>query len=437
MYKNQALVSATEGILGQQMPCTARIAIEFAGSAAGSTFSFVPISIDNVVFDFHYTENVFTTIYAKIKVSGKDYALLQDQSQNLIASVRITPASSSGTPVRTVDPYLEKFRVLLVNPMDARIMMQDIHLHVEPTREMVVQLIEPLAYRLRHESVTACIHSATVSDMIHYLVHCHDIKNTDIIDPDNTHPFDHMIVPMYPSFMSSIGYLQSTYGVYAKGCSYYIQDDRLYVYPPFETNPSSQGTLTFFQHRVGQASLGGSKYTKAGNDFRIVIDKPAQATDMSLAGAENHGTGFSFTRASRTTGGMTYIDKNKEGSFTDMNTIIMSTNSPQTLDPSSNKIKQVRSTDNPYPHMSTIAAHQASLMTVEWDGVDITAFTPGKKVKYCYDENGVMAQRSGILQRAQVNFQQNMRADSGVVFSTHAQLDIRLATATRRVITGT
>lgn len=437
MAQNAALISATEGIIGQQMPNMAYINIQFVSGAQGGSFNFEPISIEGLEFHFDFSRNCFTSILAQINVSGKDYALLQDQSQNLLASVRITPATASGARVRTVDPYLEQFKVLLVNPMDVRIMMADIHLHTEPTKSMIVRLVEPLAYRLRHESVTACLHSATVRDMMYYLAHCHDITQTDFTEPDNTHVFDHVIIPAYPSFMSSFGYLQSTYGVYAKGLSYHVHDGAFYIYPPFETNPDSKGTLTFYQHRVGQASVGGSKYTRSGADYRIVIDTPAQVTDLSLAGAENHGTGFSFVRASRQNGGMTYMDPQKGPAFTDANTIVMSNTDPQTLDPESNKIKQVRATDNPYPHMSLIAAHQTSLMTAEWDGCDINAFTPGKKVIYCHDDNGVLSQRTGILDSALVTFRKGQRVDSSFIFTSLAKLTIRLATAPRRVITGT
>lgn len=434
MSRNKALESAAAGILGQQMPMLFSINIEFISNTVGASYSFIPFAIDQVSFDFDFTGNVFTGIVANIKVSGFDYAKLQDQSQNLLASVKITPRASDGSRITTVRPYIQQFRVMLINPVDTRISTADIHLHTEPTRNMAVRLIDPLAYRLRHEAVNGCLHGATVSDMIHYLVHCHEIKQVDIIAPDNTHKWDHILIPSYPNFVSSIGFLQSRYGVYGKGCNYYIHDNRLYVYPPYETSPDSKGSLTFYQSRVGQASLGGSKYSKAGDDYRIIIDKPALTTDLSIAGAENHGTGISFTRASRTTDGLTYVDANKDGSFTDANTLILTADTPQTLDPTSNRIKQVRTTDNPYPHLSVLAAHKAALMTASWDGADINAFAPGKKVTYCYDESGVMSKRSGILEHATLLYSRAHRYGDTDIYSCHSTIVLRLEPSQRKVL---
>ena len=434
MARNTALESAIGNVLGQQMPLLYSIDLEFISNSVGSTYSFVPFAIDQLHVDMDYAGNTLSGWVVNLKVSGKDYAWLQDQSQNILASLKITPRASDGSRIKTVAPFLEQFQVMLINPVDVRISTQDIHLHTEPTRNMAVRLVDPLAYRLRHESVSGCLNSATVKDMLHYLVHAHEIAQTDIIDPDNVHKWDQMVLPSYPSFASAIPYLQNRYGVYGKGCNFYVHDKRLYVYPPFETSPDSQGSLTFYQSRTGQASMGGSKYCKSGDDYQIVIDTPAQTTDLSLAGAENHGTGISFTRSTRGVDGMSYIDPTTGGAFTDANTIIATTNTPQTLDPTANKIKHIRSTSNIYPHLSLLAAHNASLMTADWDGADINAFTPGRKVTYCYDENGVMSKRSGILEHATCLYTRQQRAGNTMIFSCHASMVLRMETSKRRVI---
>lgn len=434
MSRNKTLENATADILGQQQPILSSIDLEFVSNSVGTSYSFIPFALDAVEFDFDYTGNVFTSVLVNIKVSGYDYALLQDQSQNLLATLKITPRATNGTRITGVTPFMEQYRVMLVNAVDARVATSDIHLHTEPTRNMVIRLIDPVAYRLRHEAVNACLHNATVSDMIHYLVHCHQIPKADIIAPDNTYSWGHMLIPSYPNFVSSIGYLQSKYGVYGKGCNYYIHDECLYVYPPFETSPDSQGSLTFYQSRTGMATLGGSKHAKAGDDYRIIIDTPAQVTDISLAGAENHGTGISFTRSARTTRGMSYIDPKKGACFTDDNTVIMNSTDPQTLDPEANRIKQIRSTSNPYPHLSLLAAQNAAIMTTQWDGADINAFVPGKKVTYCYDDGGVLQQRSGILERVFLKYTRGQRHGKVDLFYNAAALNLRLEKGTRRVI---
>ena len=434
MARNTALESAISDVLGQQMPILYSIDMEFISNSVGSSYSFIPFAIDQLHVDMDYLGNFFSGWVVNIKVSGKDYAWLQDQSQNILASLKITPRASDGTRIKTVTPYLEQFQVLLVDPVDVRISTQDIHLHTEPTRNMALRLVDPLAYRLRHESVTGCLNTATVSDMIHYLVHAHEIANTDIIAPDNEHVWDQLVLPSYPSFASAIPYLQSKYGVYAKGCNFYVEDKRLHIYPPFETSPDSKGSLTFYQSRTGQASMGGSKYSRSGDDYRIIIDKPAQTTDISMAGAENHGTGISFTRSARSMNGMSYVDPNQDGAFTEANTIIATMKKPQTIDPTANRIKHIRSTGNLYPRLSLLAAHNAAIMTADWDGADITAFSPGKAVTYCYDENGVMSKRSGILEHATCLFNRQQRAGSVDMFSCYASMVLRMETSQRKVI---
>ena len=76
----------------------------------------------------------------------------------------------------------------------------------------------------------------------------------------------------------------------------------------------------------------------------------------------------------------------------------------------------------------------ASIMTATWDAADINAVYPGKKVVYCYDAQGVMVKRNGILEQAKYTYTQYQRVGTKRLFSCHADLVIRLAPAPRRVI---
>lgn len=435
--RNTVLQNAATNILNNPVAVYFRIDITFTSTATGSAWSLVPYVIDDLTYTYDYISQCYDSIVVDATVSPKDYALMQDQGQSLQATVILTYVTENNTRLSNPLPVKKKYRVLLMDAYDIRKSVPDVQLYTTPTHKFSFRLIEDTVYQLRHTKLSFALQTGTMHSAIHALAHGYDISTMSLIDPDNTHTYDHIILPSYIGFSGSFGYLQSHFGVYMKGMTYYLTNSCLYIYPPYETNPTSDRTITFFQVRTGQYGGLSCKHCKVGNDYQVIIDSQPHSQDLSIAGVENHGTGVSFINANTLTDGYTSIDANKGAAFNDDIGSVVSLTSARTMDASVNNIKHITATENPYPHMSLIAMHQASLMQVSWPGADPFAVIPNTKVVYCYDRNGTMLKKTGIVEHAEFKLSKMNTTGTMTMFGCNAQLTLRLAINDTQTISST
>jgi len=424
---NSVLLSSANKVMASPSPATYLIDVRFINEKPESQFSFVPLFLDDIVLNRDYAEKFADEFDLSMTISPKDYALLQDQGQNLLAVLTITYTGRSGSIVYEPAPIQKQYKVIINNPEDVRKTVPDVHLYTEPSIPMTIRLVEPTVYDLRHTKVNAIYQTMTVKDVIYAVTHEFGIKKAHLIEPDNTHVYDHIDIGSYQGIDSVYGYLQSTCGIYAKGINSYIQDGCIYIYPPFETNPTYDKTTLFYQ--VDRGRFAGSDYfhKAVDNSLSIVVNSQPTITDLSIAGAENVGTGFIFNRASRLSDGFTAIDSKDGAKFTDNPSITVTINDSRTVTESRNNLFHVHATDNPFPYMSELSSHQASIASIVWMNADPFQMDPCQKLIYYYDKEGVMLQRTGVMEKALYKFTRLQRIDSRYIYGCVGALTLRLS----------
>lgn len=424
---NSTLLSSASKVIASPTPSTYFINVRFINEKADSKFSFVPLFLDDIIINRDYADKFADEFDLSMTISPKDYALLQDQGQNLIAIITISYSDKGGTVVYNPTPIQKQYKVIINDPQDVRKTVPDIHMYTEPSVKMSVRLVESTVYDLRHTKVNAIYQTMTVKDVIYAITHEFGIKRIHLVEPDNTHEYDHIDVGSYQGIDSVYGYLQSTCGIYTRGINSYIQDGCIYIYPPFDTDPKYDKTTLFYQ--VDRGRFAGSDYFHkiTNNSLSIVVNSQPTITDLSIVGAENIGTGFIFNRASRLADGFTAIDDTDGAKFTDNPSISVTLNNSRTVTESRNNLFHVHATDNPFPYMSELASHQASVASVIWMNADPFQMDPCQRLIYYYDKEGSMIQKTGILEKALYKFSRIKKIDKRDIYGCVGSLTLRLS----------
>jgi len=427
---NQTLVYLTDTIMKYDYPNQFTIEAHFMSSSPGATLSFYPFRIDRITINRDYAGNFADEIDLNFIISPKDYAILQDSGQNLIVVLTVTYLDKYGNGVHHIAPVQKQYCAMINNPRDIRKSVPDVHLYTEPSEYISVRLIEKTIYTLRTTKINNIFQKASVKDVILAITHMFDIKSIHLVEPDNTHVYDHIDLGSYQGIESIYLYLQSKCGVYTKGINSYFTDGVLYIYPAFDTAITYDKHIYFYQVDTGRYA-GASSYHSIEDNSKtvsVVINTQPHSYDLSIAGAENVGTGFMFMRSSRMTDGITTLDSRDGAQFTQDPSLKISLDGVRPLSGTSTNMKYVKHTDNPYPSMSEIAAHQASLMSVTWQNANPFVIDPCQVVKYYYDRNGTVLKKTGIIEQATYRIVRIQRVDKHDIFGCSGDMILRLST---------
>lgn len=424
---NTILLKSALKVINSPAHAQYTVTAHFISAAPNSTFSFYPMLIDDIIFDMNYADNFADEIDLNMTVSPKDYALMQDQGQDLRCIVTITYCTKDGRQVFDPPPIQRQYVVMINDPVDIRNTLPDVQSYTEIQTPMSVRLVEETIYALRHTKINTVYQKMDVKQAIHAITQSFDIERIHLVEPDNTHVYDHIDIGSYQGISSIYGYLQSKCGIYQKGINAYFTNGVLYIYPPFETDPVYDKSVIFYQVDTGRFA-GSHVFHKSEKDsVSIVLNTQGETIDLTISGAENVGTGFIFNRASRMTDGFTAIDSQQGAMFTEDPALSITLNDSRTVTGGRNNLFHVHGTDNPYPHMSTLMAYQASLMTVQWMNCDPFLLDPCQKVKFYYDKNKVMMARTGIMERAYYRLARMEKMHSKYVFGCVGLLTLRLS----------
>lgn len=431
---NSVLLKTANSIMANTAPAQFVITARFMSSDSGSKFSFYPFKINSIVINRDYLVNFADEIDMTMTVSPKDYALMQDQGQNLLCVLTISYVDKFGKVVFTPAPIQTQYNVLIADARDIRKAVPDVQVYTQPSTPITVRLIEPTVYALRHTKLNGVFPNLTMTQAVHAFTSMFGIEKVHLVPPDNTHTYDHILIPSYQGIESIYGFLHSQWGLYQKGANAYLTGGCLFVYPPFETNPVYDKTAMFYQVDTGNFAGNHVFHKNDTNSVSIVISSQPHSFDLSIAGSENVGTGFVFSRASRMTDGNTTIDSQKGAQFTDQPALTVTLPTARTAIQGRNNLFHVKGTDNPFPSMSKIFAHQASLMEVQWMHADPFQIDPGHKVIYYYDENETMVQKTGIVEKATFHISPMQRMDVKEMFGAVGQLTLRLSPNETKVL---
>lgn len=271
-----------------------------------------------------------------------------------------------------------------------------------------IQLVEEGAYLLRKKKFNFQARDVTVRDTICYLAQCCDIKKISIIDPDNTVKYKNMVIPPQQTFTSCMNFLQDYYGIYEKGLGYYYTDEVLYVYPIYETKPTTPESAHLYY--AGAGSSSGSKIFHAFSDkvCHIVISSTPVVQDLVDGGVENFGNTIMFQHADRIIDLASTIGEGNDSTNARMGLGKIDLKESNTSlygfkDDNFGMMDEVYTQmyqfddSNQYKYRSKMNAYRRSLVGVQWKVGQPFIFKPGYLLHWHFDGEDTSRRAQGSL----------------------------------------
>jgi hypothetical protein len=253
-----------------------------------------------------------------------------------------------------------------------------------------------------------------------------------LIPPDNQHVYDHLVIPPSFAFSEVFGYLQDTYGVYENGLSYYLENNTLYVYPPFDiTSETTKVAHLYMDTPAGHP--GGVSYHRVTDEgiTEIVMQGTPTIADLSQVGGENLGTAYMFSRANKALDNYMDVDADGNGRYTHRTSMIMSMDNARLATPGRDNIMHAdRPTDNMYALRSNLVKYQAQTITCGWPHAAMGLLHPGQRIVYVHASKNHMARSKGILEAIAFDYvRQDSIGDGEWAFTCNSKLRFRIAPA--------
>lgn len=282
-----------------------------------------------------------------------------------------------------------------------------------------MQLISEKDYSANRASFSGLMIDVAMDDTVKYLASMMQVGSVSMVPADNTTKYKHVTIPPDKGgFRAIFDYLQSKYGIYAKGFRHYITEGKLYVYPPFDMETTRSPRLKVI--RVSENSyLGMPNYHKLdGQNLTIVSNTELQSKSMNNVGSENEGNTKLFIRSDGMLDGQ--VDKTNGMKLRDMSAI-MSSKSDSSIKKGSAIPKYVPPTMNLYGHASTFSETNTEVMVFGWPNARIKLIQPGMPVSFIFDEKKSVMERKGTVESVIYEFVKSTRT----VFNCGARIAIR------------
>lgn len=423
--RNTNLKALIDSVMSQVTPSQFHITLTLT-SQSNSSWTYRPMMITSLTLDQLYSDNYMDVLHIQFQIALADYAKLYDNAQNLFATLQIDTVDRFGKKVLSIAPIKKSYRAVVVDLIDVRRQFPDADARTVPDTPLKIHLIEPELYNIRQQKINAVYQTATLIDVIHHVTQAFNISTAYIVDPDNTHTYDHVVLPPLQSFSDVFYYLHAKYGLYANGCNHYYTSGVMYLYPPFKTDPQFPYTATFYQANEGDYAGASCFHRISGKNIEIVLNNLPPTKDLSVHAAENIGTASMMLRASQLIDGMINVSQ-KTIKFNQDNAVAIRLNQSRLADSQNVHSTYTKATDNPFVGMSLIASKQAQMLVAQWTHAIPFSLSPGQNVIYYSSQNGVTQKRTGIIEAVTYIIQQGERVGPDILMACMAQIYLRLA----------
>ncbi|MCP4394454.1 MAG: hypothetical protein GY804_09355 [Alphaproteobacteria bacterium] len=206
----------------------------------------VNFTIDTIDLIKDFENGFMDTIEIDFQLCVNDYLQIYNHQSDLICTISIFKTDRDLTaPENAGVDHL--FFVILNNPKDIfKLGSREKFLPKEKGDDLnenqtgvllalTAQLVDTNLYNIRKSRANGLYTEVTVEDILKLSSHLFGISRYKIAKPDNDRVYNNFLIPPMHDISTLVGYIQQTYGIYGKGCTYYIHNDCLYVYPTYDT----------------------------------------------------------------------------------------------------------------------------------------------------------------------------------------------------------
>lgn len=224
------------------------------------------------------------------------------------------------------------------------------------------------------------------------------IRGVDVVKPDNTRKYDHIVIPSFTRLTSVPKYLQENYGIYASGLGWHIERSRCFVYPlmDYTQYQKRHKVLTVLNVPVNEAPTMERTFFEKGKEIFVFATGDVGHVDESENVQQNVGNGIRYSLAGNLLDDMCEVKDNKVN-FKQSDNV-----KGLVIDERPRKDNVVRRaelgfTDNPYRETSRLALGIGTRLSLRWDNSNKDLLYPGMPVKVLYKSDGKVKSLLGVL----------------------------------------
>lgn len=391
-----------------------------------------PVRYINIVSFYHlhqFHEQFYGNFKLTLKLDLVAYRHLV-KYQNEIEFV-LTKAEQGATGVVQTNArrYGHKFLAYLVDPIDPAVMAKmgtttsnaGVNAQNSTAFEVEFELIEPVVRDFRMEQVGGVYSlgdkqldvgkflkvqmgyklDKTMTEASLKAPDYMGIKGVDIVPPDNTRLYEHIVIPDGKNLAELPRFIQNTYGIYSSGLGFSIYLGWIFIFPlldytrfklrertmtilnvPEEEIPVMEKTFLYRSDQLYVFATGNSQHIdnvnrvqlNRGNGVRF--SKAESLLNAELPFGRTSGNKTSFTRSDNMVEFI--IDERKDKKVNARHAV-------------------QRFTDNPFKLASELSDGMGNLVKVQWDRSAPELLYPGMQVKFLYKDKEVISELQGVL----------------------------------------
>ncbi len=269
---------------------------------------------------------------------------------------------------------------------------------------LMLQLIEQDIYEIRHKQFNGLLKNATVKDAIYYSANLLGIRNIVLTEPSNTRVYSSLTLPPMLDITNAFDFLQERYGIYSKGLAYYYTDKTFYMYPCYETAPTSDKVINIY-NVPASSYLGASGYhciDESGN-IHILCNQKVTAKNFAAQSVENKGN---YKVALRTDMALDHVRtvQGDKGTFQKNNALSCGMTADRGMVGNAKNAKYETSSNNAFQMASDMVKMDCTLLVSGWIKALPNLVKPGMKVIYHYEDEAAYTTRTGLVEEIDYTF---------------------------------
>lgn len=377
-------------------PTPARFSIELTlTSEDDPDWSYIPTFVDTLTIEQDFN-NICDMLTVKVPLSptGMDQICTNNRRDTLIAYVKFTQLGNNiDKPISGISPIIRPYRAMSVSG------------DIDTT--LTLSMIDLDFYKIRQTRVNSIFTNTNIENVIRTTAVALGITRLELVPPDNTATYNHVIIPPALGIQEVFDYLQENYGIYGKGMSCYFYDGILYIKPAYAyENDKDVPIAHLYETESGEYidTAWSHKYTDA--DIHIKVNNESDTVYVNREGAENNRTDYVVLRSSHLVDGYSTTIGN-EHSFNPNAVYRLGDTKAKTVLDKHRNIKYAPPTDNIYKLTSQFASRQAEIKFPIWYNPIPWKLIPLQKVMYYScdtDFPQVMDIETGVLESIGYSF---------------------------------
>jgi hypothetical protein len=285
---------------------------------------------------------------------------------------------------------------------------------ISNTVEVTFHLIEPVVSDMRYSETGGVFKNVTMEDVLKTTLGYGipyppnkklledptytGIRGVDVVKPDNTRVYQHVVIPVGTRLMQIPRFLQETYGIFSGGLGWHIDKLRCFVYPLLKnTDYDKRHTkLTILNLPLDEVpTMERTFMVRNKQIFVFATGEKSYENNMEHV-QTNLGNGIRYSRATDLIDYMEESTDNK--SIWTASTNVMGMLVDKRPDNKQNvRFVPGRFTDNPYKHLSQLTEGLGATLTLHWDNADPTLLYPGMQTQVIYRDEGEIKKIEGTL----------------------------------------